>query len=234
MCRCGTSPLADLFKDKRHSLFPAIDVGYLKAIEYPDKPENAHVVAADRSRYETTFARAGVSSAHLGIVDLDLGKPVINTIIYPKEDRAGNPVWCVLAPYCEKTRDVRFVFPSAAWTYDLVSGRAYGRVRELHLPLGKGTPYAFVQFPEEVRISRLAADGAHISVEYSAAVDGVVRLTVLRPDGEEAECYAKNLLVKGGKAEHEIPFALSDPKGTWTVRAVSVFGNDGKTCRVER
>ena len=230
----GTSPLADLFKDKRHSLFPTIDVGYLKAIEYPDKPENARVVAADRSRYETALVRAGVSASRLGIVDLDLAKPVVNTRVYPKEDRAGNPVWCVLAPYCEKTRDVRFVFPRAAWTYDLVSGRAYGRVRELHLPLGKGTPYAFVQFPEAVRIGRLAANGARLSVAYTAAVDGVVRLTVMRPDGTEAECYAKNLLMKGGRVEHEIPFTLSDPKGTWTVRAVSVFGGDEKMCGFER
>ena len=67
-----TSPLADLFKNKRHSLFASIDVDYLKAIEYPDKPENARVVAADRSRYEMALAAnwAGIAfqdtDCHLG------------------------------------------------------------------------------------------------------------------------------------------------------------------------
>ena len=230
----GTSPLAGLFKSGRHALFPALDVRYLKAVEYPEKPENAKVVAAERKRFGEALARAGVSVARLGVSDADTGEPIVNACIYARSDHAGNPLSCVFSPNADKTRTARFSFPAAAWTYDLVSGRACGKVKSLSLPLGKGTPYAFAQFPEEVRIERFVANGARLSVEYTAAVDGVVRLTVMRPDGTEAECYAKNLLVKGGKAEHEIPFVLSDPKGTWTVRAVSVFGNDSKTCCVER
>ena len=230
----GEPPLAKLFNGGRHTLFPKIDVRYLKAIEFPARAENAAKVAEERSRYETALARAGASTMRLGIVDLDAAKPVVNVNVYPKSDRAGNPVWCVLAPNIEKTRDARFVFPKAAWTYDLVSGRAYGRVRELHLPLGRGTPYAFAQHGDEVALLEPSVDGARISVGYSAPVDGAARLAVFRPDGSEAECYAKNLLMKGGKASHEIPFALSDPKGAWKVRVTSIFGNEHRECTLAR
>ena len=224
-CRLrGASPLAALFKEGRHVLFPAIDVGYLKAIEFPMRPENAKVVAAERKRFGEALARAGASATRLGISDNDTGAAIVNANIYARSDRAGNPLWCVLSPGDDKTRTVRFAFPAEAWTYDLVSGRACGKVKSLQLPLGKGTPYALTQFPEEVRLAPLAVTGARISVAYTAPVDGVVRLAVFRPDGTEADCYAKNLLLTGGRAAHEIPFALSDPKGTWKVRATSIFG----------
>jgi len=229
----GSSPLAPLFaKGMRHVLFPKIDIGYLKAIRYPDKPENANVVAAELRRWESVLVGAGASTTRLGIKDLDRGRQVANVDVYAKADRSGNPVWGVIGTDIENAKDVRFTFPRKAWTYDLVSGRACGCVEDLHLPLGIGTPYAFAQLPDEVKIKRLDADGARISVEYSAAVDGAVRITVIRPDGTEAWCYAKNLLIKGGKATHEIPFALSDPKGTWKVRATSIFGGEVRESKI--
>jgi hypothetical protein len=77
-------------------------------------------------------------------------------------------------------------------------------------------------------------DGAKISIAYTTPVDGAVRVEVFRPDGTEAWCYAKNVLVKGGRAAYEIPFALSDPKGTWKVRITSIFGNVHRECTLTR
>jgi len=183
-------------------------------------------VAAERKRFGEALARAGASATRLGLTDDDTGAAIVNANIYARSDRAGNPLWCVLSPGDDKTRTVRFSFPAEAWTYDLVSGRACGKVKSLQLPLGKGTPYALAQFPKEIRLAPLAVADATVSVAYTVPVDGVVRLAVFRPDGTEAECYAKNLLLTGGRAAHEIPFALSDPKGKWKVRATSIFGGE--------
>ena len=231
-CRKRTSsPLANLSSDPRHALFRKIDVGYLKAIDYPDKPENAPVVEMERVRYGTALARAGVQEGRLEIVDEATGKSVANAMVYPKVDGSGNNTWCVLASPSGKARDVKFVFPKSAWTYDLVSGREYGLVKELRLPLRHGTPYAFAQYAEKVALAGPKVEGAKISIAYTAPVDGAVRVEVFRPDGTEAWCYAKNVLVKGGRAVYEIPFALSDPAGKWRIRISSIFG--GETREIE-
>ena len=75
---------------------------------------------------------------------------------------------------------------------------------------------------------------AYRTLAYTAAVDGAVHVAVLRPDGTEATCYAKNVRMKGGRAVHEIPFVPSDPKGTWKVRVTSIFGGACQTCTVVR
>ena len=234
-CRKRTaSPIADLFKDTRHTLFPKIDVDYLKAIDYPEKPEFAPVVAMERDRYGAALERAGVKAGNLGIVDEETGKPVVNAMVYPKTDVVGNNTWCVLASSAGRARNVKFTFPKSAWTYELVSGRAYGNVKTLRLPLRHGMPYAFAQYPERVALAKPNVDGANISIAYAAPVDGAVRIEVFRPDDTEAHCYAKNVLVKGGRATHEIPFVLSDPPGKWRIRITSIFGGESHECEMHR
>jgi hypothetical protein len=51
-----------------------------------------------------------------------------------------------------------------------------------------------------------------------------VQIRVYRPDGSEARSYRANVLVKGGRARHAVPFALSDPKGGWKITVESIFG----------
>ncbi|MBQ5794419.1 MAG: hypothetical protein IIW14_00325, partial [Kiritimatiellae bacterium] len=104
----------------------------------------------------------------------------------------------------------------------------------LRLPLGQGTPYAFVQFPEEVGLEAPVVDGARLSFALTCAVDGAVRVEVLRPDGTEAYAYSRNVLMTAGKGSYEIPFALSDPSGEWKVRVTSVFGSLRREAVVRR
>jgi len=226
-CRVRTvAPLAGLFVNgSRHALFSSIDVRYLKAVKYPAKPENAPVVEMERKRYGDALVRAGVSTTRLDIVDDDTALPIVNVETFAKSDVAGHPMWGVLASHDEKPRDVRFTFPKKGWVYDLVSGRSYGEVEKLRLPLAMGIPYAFVQFGENVDLKQPVVNGSRIDAAYSRAVDGVVRVEVFRPDGSEAYCYAKNVLLKKGKGSYVIPFAPSDPRGKWKVRVSSVFGN---------
>ena len=235
-CRVrAAAPLADLFADgSRHTLFPEIDVRYNKAIEYPEKAANAPVVKMERERYENALVRAGASTTRVGIVNEETGRNMVNAEVFCKSDRAGNPLWGILAPKVDRVFDVRFKFPKKAFTYDLVSGRLYGAVDTLRLPLGQGTPYAFVQFPEAVGLEAPAVNGARLSFAFTCAVDGVVRVEVLRPDGTEAYAYSKNVLMTAGKGSYEIPFALSDPSGEWKVCVTSVFGSLRREAVVRR
>ena len=229
------SPLAPLFASStRHALFPDLDVRYLEAVKFPAKPENAKIVDAERGRYISALERAGIVADRIGIVDEETGAEVVNARIHPKADAAGNRTWCILAPSDEKERNASFTFPETAWTYDLVSGRAYGRVDKLRLPLRQGSPFAFAQYKDEVKLIEPVVTGPRVTVAFSAPVDGAVRLEVERPDGSPADCYAKNILVKDGRATHEIPFAPSDPQGRWRVRLTSVFGNESHELTLER
>ena len=226
------SPLADLFNAERHVLLEKIDVRYLKAIEYPDQSANAAVVRTVQDRYEAALVLAGAATAKLGMADAETGKPIVNADVSVKADAAGHLTWCVLASRLGKVRDVEFTFPKAGWVCDLVSGRAYGVVKELRLPLGKGVPYAFAQFDAPVDLSPLNVEGATLKVALTQPVDGAVHVRVFRPDGTEAWCYARNVLVKDGRAAYTIPFALSDPRGDWRVEATAVFGGSAQTAVV--
>ncbi|MDH7571809.1 MAG: hypothetical protein QHJ73_19690, partial [Armatimonadota bacterium] len=63
-----------------------------------------------------------------------------------------------------------------------------------------------------------------VSVETVGGAPGrhVFHLEVIRPDGRAEPLYQRNLVGEGGAAEAEIPFAESDPRGVWTVRARDV------------
>lgn len=234
-CRARrSSPLADLFSGGgRHTLFPKNDIRYLKAIQHLDRKENSLIVANERTRYCNALAGGGVFAPKLSILDEETSEPVMNVEIFTKSDGAGNQVWCVLAPYFETPREVLVRFPKKAWTYDLVSGRIYGKTDSLRLPLGLGVPYAFVQLPEKVELAPPSVSGARVSVAYTAPVDGAVYIEVFRPDGSQAYCYAKSLQLSGGAGAYEIPFALSDPRGRWKVRVSSIFGRSSRETVVE-
>ena len=71
--------------------------------------------------------------------------------------------------------------------------------------------------------------GNKVSVAYTPSVDTVVHVRVLDPDGAEVPWYSKNLAVRGGVAAMEVPFALSDRKGTWRVEVRDVLTGETKT-----
>ena len=122
-----------------------------------------------------------------------------------------------------ENRRVTVKFPKKGWVYDLVDGKAYGQTDSVQVVHGRGAPHAFALLPEPSGIASLRVDGNRVSIDCGSRADTVVRLRVFRPDGSEARCYAANLTAKGGRAEHEVPFAMSDPCGEWKVSAENVM-----------
>jgi hypothetical protein len=58
-----------------------------------------------------------------------------------------------------------------------------------------------------------------LTIQTASGTPGrhAVRVSVLRPDGTESDAYTGNLALTGGKGSFELPFALNDPAGTWTL-----------------
>jgi hypothetical protein len=110
---------------------------------------------------------------------------------------------------------------------NLVTGRQYGVTDALDLPLGKGIVYGFQitgARPEFVGVK--ADESGRVRVDFKSPCDTVVSFRVFRPDGTEAECYAKKVVVKGDCAEMSVPFSMSDVIGKWRVTAKDVLGGD--------
>ena len=223
-CRKRPAPaLGDLFGDARHLLVGKIDTAYLEAMKYPDKAANAAVLETEQRRLAAALGRD--AGGVLSVVSAADGKPVRNVAVFARSDRAGNPFWGVLAPE-GRARDVVFKFPKKGWVCDLVRGRDFGVVESLNLPLRRGMPFAFVQQAERPVPVTLSVKDATAEILNASAVDTVVRLRVFRPDGTEADCYAKNLTLRAGQTvRYVVPFARSDPKGQWKAELDSIFGH---------
>ena len=178
------------------------------------------------------LADAGIEVETLRIVGTD-GKAVERAIVYAMEDAAGNMFWGVSAGDFG-AKEVRCVFPKKGWVYDIVDGKAYGNAQEIVAPYGKGHPHGFVQLAAPTGMRWLSAQGSRVAIDCGGTADTVVRVTVRRPDGTEAECYAANVLARGGRAEYNLPFALSDPPGEWKVTAENILGGASATCILRR
>ena len=61
----------------------------------------------------------------------------------------------------------------------------------------------------------------------------VVRAEVTGPDGQPIEALARNIRCVGGQAEFEVPFALNDRAGVYTLTVRDVATGVQGTARVE-
>ena len=216
--RNGGSPL------KVDELEPQISLAYRKAVNTPTAPSCAAEIERVQVKTEKFLASAGVATDRLlRIENVEDGKPYRHATIFVKRDCAGNPFYGVLGEETTPKR-VRFSFPKKSHVYNLVNGRYLGFTDRAELPFGMGIPYAFQLMDRKVEIASCDAKGNEVLVCLSDAVDGAVQLRVYRPDGREARSYRANVLVKGGRARHAVPFALSDPKGGWKITVESIFG----------
>ncbi len=133
------------------------------------------------------------------------------------DDRAALPL-----------RDVTMKLPEKTNAYDVLEDKFYANTDKVSFSM----PYMFVKIlalmPYEVEgIETDLPDSTHagevvrfkLSIQASEPTgDHVIRMEVLGPDGKDRWYLAQNILLKGGKAEAAIPFALNDPKGRWTIR----------------
>ena len=224
--RRAVSPLAAFTVVEKPS------AAYMKAIQYPNEPANAKLIASEQDRLDAFLRKAGVASPRLTITDAADGSRIRTAELFVREGR-GAVAWGVL-PDNATAKTATFKFSRKGYVYELTTGRALGYGDTFTLPLAKTRPYAFELCAEKPALGEVSADGETVAVAYAPSVDTVVRLRVFAPSGEEAGHYAKKLVVKGGRATHRVPFALSDAKGVWKVVAEDVLTGEKKSIEIRR
>ncbi len=209
------SPLKPLFASPGNFLTEKIDNSYLDALNYPESPENAGKIEAEQLRMEDRLKKAEVSAPQLVILD-ENGRKIRSAVIYPRADASGNLFFGVLTAN-QAQRQATFRFPVKAHVFNLVNGQYYGETDRLNLPLHQGTPYAFMLLKEQPGRPQLTVKGQEVEVRFPSPLDTIAWVRIFRPDGTEAVPYAVNLPISKGIGRMKIPFALSDPPGSWKV-----------------
>lgn len=124
---------------------------------------------------------------------------------------------------------VRLARPS--WVYDVRRGRFLGRTSLIAILDGRGWPRLYALLPRGGTALRLRAASpvrlgcplaVKLTLEGPAPAGRVIRLRLFGPDGRERECYRRYPRMPGPSLSLEIPLALNDPAGTWTLRAADV------------
>ncbi len=122
--------------------------------------------------------------------------------------------------------------PEPAIVYDVRAGKRVGegRVQEWDVTLSRGNPLVYALLPYEVTGVTVEAPAAQrgtnaqvtTAVQVGANASGyhVVRVDVYAPGSDEPHRqYSQNVDCFGAPGQMTIPFALSDPAGTWRVVA---------------
>jgi hypothetical protein len=186
--------------------------------------ENAPIIEAEQKRLAAALGLTGENA--LAVTDKETGATVRHAETYVRSDSRGSVFFGVLSEEA-KTRQVLFRFPKKGHVTNLVTGRQYGVTDVLDLPFGKGIVYCFQITDVRPELAGIKSDSSgKVSVDFKSPCDTVVLFRVFRPDGTQAQCYTKKVVVNGDRAEITVPFALSDARGTWRVTAKDILGGD--------
>ncbi|MBL8228581.1 MAG: beta-galactosidase [Bryobacterales bacterium] len=133
----------------------------------------------------------------------------------------------------EKPRALRVTLPSTMHAYDLRAGKPLGAIREIRITLDPYEPALFALSADpiaglEMSVASQAKRGDTVTAALrgaspSTAATHVVHVDVIGPDGVARAYYSANVAADLGVAGHEIPFALNDPAGAWTIRATDIL-----------
>ncbi len=127
--------------------------------------------------------------------------------------------------------------------YDCQDGTYFGLTSRFTAKAADRAADVFALLPYKVTGLSLAAAkatrrGERLAVPVVLHVEGgiplrhVVHVAVLEPDGVAADHYSQNVVVTGGNAVFEIPFALNDPLGVWTLKARDAATGVSGQCRI--
>ena len=158
------------------------------------------------------------------------GKPVERK--YLVQFKAGSVTYVGLLrndTAAKESREVTIQFSARGNIYDVLdrkihlnTDRVGFKLNPVHIKVFAIAPYRVKHIAAALPKSAEAGQVVRFAVEIWTARglpgDHVIRMDVSGPDGKERWYLAQNILAKSGQGEAVIPFALSDPAGTWTVR----------------
>lgn len=126
----------------------------------------------------------------------------------------------------EKPLHLRLAAPKEAYVYNIRTGEALGKKKEVDLTLDPYEPAIYAFLPEaaeglRVNVSPQVQRGNPASVSFqmdAPAETSVFHVDVTDPAGQAVPVYSGNAFGSQGRGEVDIPFAVNDNPGKWEVR----------------
>jgi len=126
---------------------------------------------------------------------------------------------------------VKLELPAAMHVYDLKNHKVLGKQQVVSFDLTPFRAQFFVLSPEALRPVAVeapvaAAPGSVARVKLTGSLpqgQQAVKLTVKLPDGSEADWATEVVVVDSKGATVDVPVALNDPAGKWTVQATDLY-----------
>ena len=213
-CRLRKTPgLAHIFKIKGNVLKKDLCYKYLQAAEFPETPANAAFITAERNEL---IKALGPSKAPRITSD---GKEVIDCEIYVRFDRNNNRYLGLTTP-SSKPRAIRIELGKPGYVFDLISGRNFGRTAVVDVPVfNQDMSLLLAVLDKDPGKFAAVLKNKTLSVSFKdKKYATVLNVQIFDPSGNEVKHYGRRLILSGGKAVYNIPFAPSDTKGKWRCR----------------
>jgi hypothetical protein len=172
------------------------------------------------------------------------GKPLADTRVYYLANGDLDLV-CFLRGRAAAPAKATVKLPRKAHVYELRSAPQYfGETAEVEMMIQPAVGVVFALLPYavdkvELEAPARARPGEVVHVRGRVVPQGgangaahVVRLEVRGPDGKPLDCFAANLDAPGGVFSRELPLALNDPAGAWTVTATDVISRKAASAAI--
>ncbi len=142
-----------------------------------------------------------------------------------------------------KAFNARLTLPVEMFVYDMRSGKALGKKRELNIVVQPYEPTVFtlsaMALPDlEISLASRVARGGDLQAGFhlatsSPAAEHVMHAEVVDPSGKVVDYYSGNLLAPNGIASKVIPIAWSDAPGKWQIKVRDVLTGMTKSAEFE-
>ena len=130
-----------------------------------------------------------------------------------------------------ETLEVRVWLPNPNYIYDIRKKAFLGMRETVTISVSAGEAVVLATVPKEIRSLELATDKAVYrpgqTVRLNAAIDvetgTVIRIEVAGADGRLIRHYCANVQAPSGKIAYEIPLALNEAPGRYTITATDII-----------
>lgn len=220
-----------LFKNSNNVLIDNINVDYMEALAYPEKKENYDLLLQEQMEWKKLLGKKAFAG-FLEKVETESGI-VADIEYYNRFDRNGNPYFGLITNNSQQ-RYLTVNFPREGYVYNLANGANFGRTKEIEFPFNNALPALLAVFPTEAGFQSIETKaGGKIKVQLKQNYPSAIRIQVYSPDGGHVQAYAKNILIENRELEFSIPFAISDPKGKWTIILKEMISGEIKEINIQ-
>jgi len=128
--------------------------------------------------------------------------------------------------------DLHVTLPEARHVYNVKTKESLGNVAEFSVKLQKARASFFVLLPEAAQAPALdfgttdATPGAILTPTITVPGPSgprAVKLHLTGPSDRHANWLVDHVVIEGGQGQVNIPFAINDPRGEWTLRAEDIL-----------